>query len=426
MKEPPTIDAGFGVLSRRFAGAVLAAATVALSAGDPPAPDKTPTLFMGADISVELGQKLYPLRRVTGGSWVVERGGTPETVDARHGLQNIKIVPALKVALASATLGNFKTEKAYSFANDPVTLQTRAFAFAVDLNAGYSAASAQASAALVQAQKMASYNNNLSGLGSQAILKIPGMIPQSAAPVGPQYDHDDVAVDNDAAASYSTNTSSGTDDELYGDHGQSAKRDALRVSFAISSRRPIRDPYIVTIARFRERNGVAGKVRSLVYARPLGPIDANPQTVAFTEEGFAPGFEILEFQAHLYSGGKEIATNLSSNRVELTRDEAFDYLVIQYLALHRNETRPAESAPEAFPVELPARATHGKYLPAYFVRVSKDGNALGVYADGACTRKAGDDAVESVVKGLRFMPALDRGKAVAGVAELRPDLHVAP
>jgi hypothetical protein len=404
--------------------ALAAAGTVLAVLGAPSAPgaeggpaDKPYSLFMGADISVQLGKTACPVRRVSGGSWVVDRDGRAQEVDATHGLQNLKVVSSLKLTEAAALLADFSTEAAFSFANDPITRQTRAFARAADLNIGHSAALNAANASLVQAQKTASYSESASGMASQQLQKLGDLFVFWTPANYPG----DVRVNNEAETDYETITTSGTDNELYGDHGQGARMDALRVRFAISSPRPIRDPYIVTIARFRERTGVPGRTRNLVYARALGPIDQNPQRVEFLEEGYTPGFEIVDLQVHLYSGGVEVATNKASKRVDFSRDEALAYLRIGYLGNHRNESRPPEPALGRLPGDFAGRLASGRYRATYFVRVSKDGVGEGVFEDASCSRRVNDDEVESIVRNLSFMPALEKGQATEGVLALRLD-----
>ncbi len=374
-------------------------------------------LFMGADIAVQLGPTACPVRRVNGGSWIVDHNGNLETVNATHGLQNLRVVRSLKLTEAGAQLEEFSTEAAFSLANDPLVRQTRAFASASELNAGHSAALSAANASLVQSQKMATYASSVSGMGSQQLQKegLPFVFWTPANYPG------DVRVNTDTQVDYETTTTAGTDNELYGDHGEGAQRDALRVSFAISAPRPIREPYIVTIATFRERAGAPGRTRNLVYARALGPVDQNPQRVEFLEEGFTPGFEIVELQVHLYSGGVELATNKASNRVDLSRDEAYDYLRVDYLGLHKNETRPAEPALGHLPADFASRVAGGRFRASYYVRVSKEGVAEGVFEDSRCSRRVDDGEVESIVRNLSFMPAPEKGRATEGVAALRLD-----
>jgi len=68
------------------------------------------------------------------------------------------------------------------------------------------------------------------------------------------------------------------------------------------------------------------------------------------------------------------------------------------------------------PADLPARLANGSYAGTFYVRVSKDGLADEPYADTACTQKIADPYLMSVVKSIRFKPALELGKPVEGTA----------
>jgi hypothetical protein len=59
------------------------------------------------------------------------------------------------------------------------------------------------------------------------------------------------------------------------------------------------------------------------------------------------------------------------------------------------------------------------YAETYFVRVTKNGLASGSFVDAACTRKVDDPYLDSVIKAIRFKPALDKGEPVEGVASVR-------
>jgi hypothetical protein len=122
---------------------------------------------------------------------------------------------------------------------------------------------------------------------------------------------------------------------------------------------------------------------------------------------------------HLYNKGQEIATNVSSNRAELTREEAFEYVKMEYLGAHRGDTRSAEPAMGKLPEDLPSRLAEGKYGETYYVKVSKDGRADEAYQDAACTKKIDDPYLEQVVRSIRFNPALKKGNPVEGVASLK-------
>jgi hypothetical protein len=201
-----------------------------------------------------------------------------------------------------------------------------------------------------------------------------------------------------------------------GQEAHSQGYDGVDVEFEISSTRPLHNPYVVTMTKFHPAGTKEGTVQNLVYAKSLDPIDARPTKVHFVEGGFPFNFDLIDFQLHVYNKGVEVATNVSSKRVELTRDEAFEYVKMEYLGAHKGETLPAVAVMGKLPADLPARLANGSYAGTFYVRVSKDGLADEPYADTACTQKIADPYLMSVVKSIRFKPALELGKPVEGTA----------
>jgi hypothetical protein len=104
--------------------------------------------------------------------------------------------------------------------------------------------------------------------------------------------------------------------------------------------------------------------------------------------------------------------------VELTRDEAFEYVKMEYLGSHRGSTLPAVPAMGQLPADLPTRLAAGKYAETFYVRVSKDGVPEDVFADAACTKKVDDAYIVTLLGRVRFKPALAEGKPIEAVAPL--------
>jgi hypothetical protein len=73
----------------------------------------------------------------------------------------------------------------------------------------------------------------------------------------------------------------------------------------------------------------------------------------------------------------------------------------------------------SLPADLPALLAEGKYGATYYVKVSKDGLARGIFLDPGCSEKTGDPYLESAVKNIRFKPGLDKGRPVDGIAPLK-------
>ena len=398
---------------------------------------KTHTLFMGADISVNLDKDLYPVRDVAGTSWVIDINGKDRVVSAKKGSLNLKITPTLKLTEVSATIVGFKKAATYSYENDPSVLITRGLSESASMNADLLAVAANAQhvadtastnalglSALGGAATFAGSDNQF---GAAALLNsaktlpavthpgkpVPGLIgfPQSGATSTENLSTPYVTAQNAfAAANQTTNGNEPV--------GRLVTRglDALDVEFSISAVKTLQNPYIVTMARIKTPGSKPGYVQNHIYARALDPIDTHLSLVHFTEEGFPPEYELVDFQVHIYNRGVEIATNLAANRVELTREEAFEYVLMEYVSAHKGETLPAVAAMGRLPAELPTRIAAGKYSDTFFVPVTKDGLGNGAFSDRICTKRINDPFLDTVVKGLRFKPALSSGAAVDGIA----------
>jgi hypothetical protein len=368
---------------------------------------KTHTLFMGADFSIGQEKGLYAVRDVIGSSWVIDIGGQTRVVSTKGGPLNIRITPVLKLSEVSATIGKLKSDRGYTTDNDPSVRLTRSQSQTAVENADHDASLNQANAVqdgTTAASQMGVNTRTTGGPGAPG----PG---QKAAAITQALQ----------SAQHGVNTAasqSGSDLSVGGKQTLSQGFDAMDVEFEISSARPLHNPYVVTTTRFHPNGTKEGTVQNLVYAKSLDPIDSHPTNVHLVEGGFPYNFEPIDFQLHVYNQGVEVATNVSSKRVELTRDEAFEYVKMEYVGAHKGETLPAMPAMGRLPADLPSRLADGRYAGTFYARVSKDGLADEAYSDTACTKRIEDPYLESVVRSIRFKPALELGKPVEGTVSL--------
>jgi hypothetical protein len=399
---------------------------------------KTHTLFMGAEIAISLDKDLYPVKDVLGSNWVVDINGREREISAKEAPIKVKITPTLKLTEVSATIQGFKRVQTYSFANDPSTRLTRGLTQAGVTNAlmqgvaqdAQNLAETASNKALGGAAILAGSDHQF-GSGAQQYTAetspaathppaaVPGLIgypPNSLTPTT-MSDGQQVVVDLANAASSAADSNAGTADESTG-RITTPGLDAMDVEFDIRAAKTLQDPYVVTMTRFRRPGAKPGMVQNMVYAKSLHPIDVHLSHVHFVEEGFPFGFELVDFKLHIYNRGEEVATNIATDRVELTREEAFEYVKMEYIASHKGDTLGAEPAMGKLPAELAGKLAQGQYKQAFYVKVSKDGLADEAYSDPACTRRIDDPYLDSVVKRIRFKPALNGGKPVDGFATL--------
>lgn len=393
--------------------AFLLALTPADARADDDPAAKTHALFMGADVSVGLGKHLYKVEDVVGLSWIVDVDGSPKEVSTKKGPIELKVVPSLKLTEAVANVSGLVDTPGYGPGSDPSEALSKALNEAALQNAGNQAAVNQAQGAVVFNQTLATQVNGASTAAARSILGL------NTPPLGVQVVGNSSAATTNAQASLQTTmVSAGADNEPTGDRGFAHGFDALDVSFTVSAAHPLTHPFVVTVTRFHEKGDRPGYSRNQVYARELGLIDTHAGLVQFQEGGFPPAYVIESFELHLYNNGLEVATNVAPNFVALTRDEAFEYIKIEYLAAHKADTLPAKAVFGKLPADFAVFQAEGKYAPVYYVRVTKDGLPGDTFTDAACSHRLQDPYVESIVKAVRFKPALDKGTPVDSVAPL--------
>jgi hypothetical protein len=358
------------------------------------APSKTYTLFEGENISVGQGGEVHPVHDVNGGSWVIVLGGEQQLVSAKNGPIGMKVTPVQKLTDVTATITGLKSERGYTFANDPAVKLTQNVNNGALLDIGGHTASNQATAksneAIAQANMGVSKGDSSTSSKSAEETSADQSLTQAA-------------------------NNSGGDLSYIGDSGD---YDALEVAFDVTSEKSIQTPYFVVITKFRAKNAPEGASQNLIYAKALDPITSNVSHVKFEQGGFPPGYQLISFELHLYDNGVEIATNVSPDRKVLSSDEAFAYVKTKYIAAHKGETLGAAPVMGSLPDDLRTIIASGKYTDTVYVRVSKDGTASEAFEDAACTKRIDDSYLDSVVHGIRFKPALVQGEPVAGVAPL--------
>lgn len=369
-------------------------------------PAKTHTLFMGADVSLAVDKGVYPVRDVLGSSWVVEVDGRTRVIPSKERTTTIKITPSLKITGVSVNVANLKSVRGFTFGNDPSVRLTRSLTQTAVENADFHDAQDQAIATQNMTEAIGQTRNSLEDRNNMYDISHRNPVIKAA-------------LDDAQNNLTDTNDQVGSDPAIGRNHPLTDGVDAMDVNFDVSSETKLQNPYVVSITRFHPIDSAAGMVQVLVYARSLNPVDSHPTNVHFVEGGFPPNFELVDFQMHVYNAGVEVATSVSSKRVELTADEAFEYTKMVYVGAHPRETRPPEPAIGLLPADLPERIALGKYGGPIFVKVSKDGLADEAYLDATCTRKVGDASLDSLVKSIRFDPALVNGNAVEGIASLR-------
>ena len=387
-------------------------------------------LFMRTDVAVEQNKKLYPIKDVSGRAFIVSKNGQKVEVPMVGEPHKIEFQYALTLARATASLTDLKSERTYSPGTDPRMVRQR--------EAALTNAVMGDNASLAEGKFIGTSQGGLIGYGGRyaGALQPRGTVggpggekprtsAESSGPTsgGPRDPWD---IQADGAFATQIQAESMMSSEL----GQAASGrlraesdlakqlfDAVAVSFEFSSQVYLEKPYVVVITRFHAPDDKPGTARSGVFAKALEAIGSRPTRIEVLHGGFPPGFEIDDLQVHLYSDGREIPTDIAQKRVPLTRDDAFEYLKIEYDNTHKGQTLVAMPALGRPDKEERLRLTPNQLKATYYVKVDKAGHPLGTFFDEECTQPV-DDTIGALARNVRYYPALDQGKPVEGIARL--------
>lgn len=409
MKFPLTLRLGAGL---GLAGCLL---LPVLKADDQAAaaPPKSYVLFMGADLDVQREKKFHRVEDVIGSELKIRIGKKEFYVPTRNRNINLKVSHSLKLSGATVRLDNLEGGPAYTPANDPVrkmiaasgaaggaaAVQDLAYGKIIDMNINASRMGLATEGATGTTAEMAKADIGRSQLEANAAL-------QQAAAAGAMLQYNDL---------YNTGTYV---DKMYRELAE-GNYDAMDVSFKISSPVELEDPYMVVLFRFQERDAKPGQESMIIHAEALDPIGPKPKFVRVRKGGLPRGFKYIDSEVHIFNRGKEVATNASSKRVELTREEAQQYFVIEHMGANKDATVPAAAVPGSLPPGRLKSLSLDQVNRTYYVKVAPDGSVAGLYADESCNLAIDDHDALAVVGEVFFKPALVKGTPVEGVARVR-------
>lgn len=373
---------------------------------------------MGANLSIEREKDLFRVQAVKGNSFVIKTKSGEVRVPVSFSRVGVKIEHTLKLAEHPATIAKLKIERAYSYETDPRRAAVVNKSMGDAIKDEYRNLENQEIANDLRAQSFAEANADRGMRGfimAPESSRDPAGFRNSPGAGGP------TGVNGQAldASAFAKFDGAGAPDfmQRMNDDLRNEAFDAVEASFEVTSGSPYLDPYLVILGQYRDRPG-ARESRMWIYAESLDPITEKKQKIYVRKGGFPRGFELQSSEVHLYNRGEEIATNVADKRVPLTREEAFQYLQLQYLGTHKTATLPAKPAMGKLPPELRSRLDANLFRRTYYAKVDAAGKPLGVFTDYRCT-EAADAILAEAIGELLFYPALEKGKPVSGVAELR-------
>jgi hypothetical protein len=410
----------FSVPSRRrlfvgFTGLVLLSGSIAplLRAdkkAEPVIEHKDYTLFMGADFKVEKDHKMYSVVDVVGGSFVILVKGERVLIPVdKKGLM-MRVDNDLRITPEEISVRHLTNERAYTPANDPRRYMQGSLAMmdVSDLDLARSGA--------------ANAQNTVTQLTDHPS---PYMSPQAR-----QTQLAAATSQNQLAQSTLSRLSNQAQDMQFGNGAYEGRvqdelakglYDAEEIDFKVSSPKRLERPYLIFVVTYRGPDDAKGIVRNWIFGKQLDPIGPAERHEHFLQGGLTPGFTVLSTEFHLYNEGKELATEVSHKRVALTRDEAYEYSTIEYMAAHKKDSAAPVPAMGVLPKDFLVHLSQDEVQGTFFAKVDADGKVRDVYKDEACKMKVDNTYLSDGLKSIRFEPAIEKGKAVEGIAKIHPN-----
>lgn len=209
----------------------------------------------------------------------------------------------------------------------------------------------------------------------------------------------------------------GADAFLFPEKPEPFSVDALGIVCQITSVVPLKKPFAVVVMHYVTRDQ-PDLDKTVFLTKELPEIGQKPYLFELNQGGFPQGFLSKGVEMHVYDHGRELASNVASKVVALSDADAHSFLVIDFIGRSKGVSVAPKAIMKKYTASVLKALTEERYAKPLFVKVNKAGLVVGVYADKECTQKANPE-LETVLNRWRFLPALDKGVAVEGVAQVR-------
>ena len=131
----------------------------------------------------------------------------------------------------------------------------------------------------------------------------------------------------------------------------------------------------------------------------------------------SPGFVVTKYDVLIYGSGQQVATNLLENSAALSEDDAYQYILSQYLASNKGKTRPPAAVLMAPKSALNLNVADPELQQPVYVTVTANGTVSKVAGDATGSKDA-PAAAKNALTHFRFLPALNNGTQTDGRAKL--------
>jgi hypothetical protein len=406
---------------------------------------KDHVLFVGTDLAVKEGKEFYHVVGAKKDTLQVAKGHRISEVRLGQGA-NIRVSRGVKLSNLSATISNIQTESV-DRVSARAQLAAMQSAMALDDNARDQEDRLHGNMMMLSAvaidpqpdrPNMRAYisRGNLDAMQASASASYIGALPDldrmsSAASTlltqnQMRVDPIDDEITLDASALPGLKLLGGSDVGGSGISGStsnslsqgnvSTSTAEVELTFEVSSPAQLEHAYIVVVANYGS-SSKPDQVARQISTKQFGHIDSHPQRVKMKHAASINGLPFKRFDMGLYANGQEVATNLSEKRLALTSDQAFQFFLLDYLSTHKGATLPPTPLLMTPRSEFRQQVEKIDGKQKIYANVDKMGKVLGISADPAGIQPL-PAALESPLRNVRFMPALEKGAPVDGRVEV--------
>ncbi len=420
--------------------------------------EKDYRLFVGVDLLVSKGDEKIPVENLRKHEVIVS-AANGNRIPIKE-ISSFSWARLTKISRSPITISNFEEHRAFSVNNDKA-LQYMATQNNMVIYQQEKADAARARTGEASRMQSAAVQVQSNIERAERDGMIIGPMTKEAAQAFLDNTTADFYEASDAMADQFSATDAAIGDPTFIDRMHAAVdeggEDVLELTFEITSQVSIADAYIVVMGLVtqKEEEGIT------TFYQNIGAIGPEPRTIRVRKPGFEPGFTIKDITIHVYTHGKEIATNRSEKNFALTRDQAREFLLLSHIAQHKHETVTAEPVWNLPPPALLAAKSGEPFNYPVVVNIDADGSIISIHETEAeartflaqihdeadirskstptkqtgsfaqSVRVTAEDSTVSldqtgrvpplVVAAMRemlFLPALDLGKPIAGTTQV--------
>jgi hypothetical protein len=374
---------------------ISGAVPLATATGEEPV-GKDHVLFLGLNVGMDEGRFVCPVVAADSQSVEILKNGRRERVPLRFA--HFVTLPELKVSRARIDIRDVKVERRYTLASDPAM---SAIAQQMTMASVQEAAQERAAAELQQAEATVA--------GIQRAVA-------SGLPVSPSDQSSASKGLVDAVEAYNTsytNLPDGLDPgAAAAGVGGSDAYDVFEVSFRLEAPDHVVEDAFAALRMMVRDPANPGVPMTSVKFFPLPRLGEKTRRVSLMQAGLPPGFAVDSYAVHVYTGdGRELATNLSSKRMDLTEEQAWQYLLFQHVTKHKDVDEAVRIAGEMLPPELGKLIPKDRLLVPVDVAVDRHGKIKSVTV-GPGKTLAEDAGLVEALKRVRIFPAIEDGEPV--------------